>query len=222
MGEEKKNPVLEGMDVTLHTSTQLHKDDVIQWCYVNEEDLIAKFDTVKTEKHVYNGADGRFRSKLSLDDTGNLTISDIKTIHSGHYKLKISSRKRTKSKTILVPVTVKSESVEKGESFPLETDAKTEGNLILWTFGAEKRLIVKFDSGACYIGEKFRDRLERDDEDETGSVTIINMDTKDSGQYKLQIINSEQTIIKRINVSVTESTKKSVNESTPLMSEERV
>ncbi len=100
----------EGDSVTLHTNvTKLHKDDVIQWWYEDEDDknLIAKIDKVKKNKpDVYDGADGRFRSKLVLDgQTGNLTIKDIRTIHSGLYKLKISSGKRTKYMTIFVPVT---------------------------------------------------------------------------------------------------------------------
>lgn len=112
MGEEKKDPVTEGDSVTLHTNvTKLHTDDVIQWWYEDEHEknLIAKIDKAKkTKPDVYDGADERFRSKLVLDEkTGNLKITDIRTIHSGLYKLKISSSssKRTKYKTIFVPVT---------------------------------------------------------------------------------------------------------------------
>lgn len=109
MGEEKIDPVTEGGSVTLHTNvSKLHKY-VIQWWYEDEDkdekNLIAKVDKVKNEKHVYVGADGRFRSKLVVDgETGNLKITDIRTIHTGLYKLKIISSKRTKYKTIFVPV----------------------------------------------------------------------------------------------------------------------
>lgn len=71
---------------------------------------------------------------------------------------------------------------------------------LLWTFGAEKSLIAKIDSRTNRTDEKFSDRQHLDEE--TGSLTIRNITDRDSGQYKLQIINNEQTTIKRFNVIV--------------------
>lgn len=72
---------------------------------------------------------------------------------------------------------------------------------MLWTFGAEKSLIAKIDSRTNRTDEKFSNRLHMDEE--TGSLTIRNITEGDVGQYKLQIINSKQTTIKRFNVIVT-------------------
>ncbi|KAL0161069.1 hypothetical protein M9458_044794, partial [Cirrhinus mrigala] len=49
-----------------------------------------------------------FSSKVKLGErTGDLTISNIRTIHSGLYKLKISNGKRHKYKRFIVTVTGK-------------------------------------------------------------------------------------------------------------------
>ncbi|XP_073699627.1 uncharacterized protein [Garra rufa] len=219
-GEEKRNAETEGSDVTLPTNvTKLHKDDVIQWWYEDkdEKNLIAKVDKVKKEKHVYGGADGRFRSKLAVkDETGDLKITDIRTIHSGLYKVKISSSKRTKYKTIFVPVTVKTVKVNPGDPYTFPSNNEIQGgDLVLWTFGAEKSLIVKVDSEIPSVGERFKDRLELDKL--PGTLTIRNMETTDSGHYKQQIINSKETTIKRFNVIVENSTGNRDNESEPLL-----
>lgn len=102
-GEDKS--VKEGESVTLPTGlTEIHKDDKIQWWYEDENNLIAEIHGV-TSKRTCPGADGRFRSKLSLDDYGNLTINNIRTIHTGLYKLKISGRRRrTKYKLFILTV----------------------------------------------------------------------------------------------------------------------
>ncbi len=89
-----------------------------------------------------------------------------------------------------------------GGSVILQTKTETQSDdLILWTFGAENCLVVKVDSGTTSISEKFRGRLELDKT--TGSLTITNFRTTDSGVYKLQIINREQTTFRRFNVTVT-------------------
>ncbi len=88
-----------------------------------------------------------------------------------------------------------------GGSVILQTKTEIQSDdLILWTFGAENCLVVKVDSGTTSISEKFRGRLELDKT--TGSLTITNTRTTDSGVYKLQIINREQTTFRRFNVTV--------------------
>ncbi len=88
-----------------------------------------------------------------------------------------------------------------GEFVTLNTKTETQSDdLILWTFGAKNCLVVKVDSGTTSISEKFRGRLELDKT--SGSLTITNFRTTDSGVYKLQIINREQTTFRRFNVTV--------------------
>ncbi|ROI28682.1 hypothetical protein DPX16_0265, partial [Anabarilius grahami] len=224
MDEEKKS-VKEGDSPTLLTGlTNIQGIDTIEWCYENEDNRIAEINKGTIKKST--GADGRFRSKLRLDEeTGDLTISNIRTIHSGLYILKISSSSkgvtksttRTKRKRFIVTVSVRIRTVNAGDPVTLETDAELQsGDLMLWTFGPENRLVVKTESGRTSISESFRDRLELDNE--TGSLTIGNIGITDSGHFKLQVINSEQTTFRRFNVTVNGSTEEEVNEETLLIS----
>uniref|UniRef100_A0A8C1S5S9 Immunoglobulin domain-containing protein n=1 Tax=Cyprinus carpio TaxID=7962 RepID=A0A8C1S5S9_CYPCA len=210
VGEDKS--AKEGESVTLPTGlTEIHKDDKIQWWYEDENNLIAEIHGV-TSKRTFPGADGRFRSKLRLDDYGNLTINNIRTIHTGLYKLKISGRRRrTKYKLFILTVGVRTEKVEEGKSVTLHNDAEIQtGDLILWTFGAENSLVARKDSRTDDIDESLSDRLELNNE--TGSLTIRNISTTDSGHFKLQIINSKTTTFRRFNVDVTEKQEKGEKE----------
>ncbi|XP_067270841.1 uncharacterized protein [Pseudorasbora parva] len=212
MVEEKKS-VIEGDSVTLQTSDiEKHKDDQIQWYYEEETNLIAEINKETNRPSTRDGADGRFRSKLQLDaKTGSLTITDIRTIHSGLYELKISSSRRTKYKRFTVSVNVKTVPVTMGGSVRLETDTKIQSDdLILWTFGAEKSLVAKNATKTDKTDDRFTDRVQLDKT--TGSLTITNIQPTDSGHYKLQIINNKQTTHKRFNVKLTDSTGSQVNE----------
>ncbi len=76
--------------------------------------------------------------------------------------------------------------------------------LIVWRFGDEGKLIAKADkeakSSSLYdTDERFRDRLELD---QTGSLTITNTRSTDSGFYTVKISSRTQTVYKRFSVSV--------------------
>ncbi|XP_051763251.1 uncharacterized protein LOC127519760 isoform X1 [Ctenopharyngodon idella] len=203
MGKEKEETVTEGESVTLQTdTTEIQESITIKWCYETEDNLIAEIK--RGTRNTWEGADGRFWSKLSLNErTGDLTISNVRTIHSGLYKLKISSSsRRTKYKRFILTVNVRTVSVEEGGSVTLQTNAKIQRDyLILWTFGAENLFIVKKDSETTRISERFRGRLRLGKR--TGSLTITNITKTDSGHFKLQIINGEKTTFRRFNVTVT-------------------
>ncbi|XP_073669699.1 uncharacterized protein [Paramisgurnus dabryanus] len=54
----------------------------------------------------YDGDDGRFRDKLKLNDqTGSLTITNIRTEHKGVYEVKISSNRHSLHRRFIVTVT---------------------------------------------------------------------------------------------------------------------
>lgn len=99
--EETPVSAMEGQSVELSTGvSKLQKDDKIQWWYLDENNLIAE-----TNEKPYEGTDGRFRNKLTMNpQTGNLTINNIRTLHDGLYKLKISTKITTKYKRFIVTV----------------------------------------------------------------------------------------------------------------------
>ncbi len=85
--------VMEGDYVTLNTGvTKIHEDDDVFWNYRDEKSLIAKFNRDIKMSSIYDDVlDGRFRDRLKLDNqTGSLTITDMRTEHTGVYKLLIS------------------------------------------------------------------------------------------------------------------------------------
>ncbi|XP_073699632.1 uncharacterized protein [Garra rufa] len=217
--EEEKLSVADGDSITLDPKTDLQTDDKIQWWYHDNSDLIAEISgDIKT----YEGFDERFRSKLMLEKTGSLTISNIMTIHSGLYILKISGKTRKVNKRFVLTVTMENKSVTEGGSVTLKTNTEIQrADEILWTFGAKNCLVVKADSEVT-IGKRFAGRVELDKK--TGSLIIRNVETADSGHFKLQIINSENTVFRRFKVTVTDSTAKPKNESAtvamPLLHEE--
>ncbi|KAI2647720.1 T-cell surface antigen CD2 [Labeo rohita] len=88
---------MEGDSVTLKTDvTEICEGDDIRWKYGAKKSLIA---TMKKSKQIdcnYNDTDGRFRYRLKLDNqTGSLTITNIKTQHAGYYQLEISGENLT-------------------------------------------------------------------------------------------------------------------------------
>uniref|UniRef100_A0A672N3V6 Ig-like domain-containing protein n=1 Tax=Sinocyclocheilus grahami TaxID=75366 RepID=A0A672N3V6_SINGR len=176
----------DGESVTLKTKTVLKEDDKVQWWYHDDNDLIAEISG--ETNGIFDGFDKRFRSKLVLDDkTGDLTINNTMSNHSGLYILEISSETRRINKRFIVTVKMMKVSVAKGGSVTLKTDTEIQrADEIMWTFGAENCLVVKADS-AMTIGKRFTGRLELDKK--TGTLIIRKIETADSGHFKLQIIN---------------------------------
>ncbi|XP_065122164.2 SLAM family member 5-like [Paramisgurnus dabryanus] len=92
---------MEGDSVTLHTNiTELRSKDVIVWRFGSQGSLIARINreanTVLINADVL---DGRFRDRLQMNDqTGDLTITNITTNHTGDYQLTISSNQKTSYK----------------------------------------------------------------------------------------------------------------------------
>uniref|UniRef100_A0A8C1LNY0 Ig-like domain-containing protein n=1 Tax=Cyprinus carpio TaxID=7962 RepID=A0A8C1LNY0_CYPCA len=94
---------------------------------------------------------------------------------------------------------VKPVSVMEGESVTLHTDVAElkKDDEIEWRFNGTR--IAKANIPEYENDERFRDRLKLD---QTGSLTITNTRTTDSGDYKLSIIAGTKDITKRFSVIV--------------------
>ncbi|CAM4659389.1 unnamed protein product [Leuciscus chuanchicus] len=207
--------VMEGDSVTLHTNlTEVLNDDTILWLFGPKESVISQITRKGDLNSIYFTDDVGFRDRLQVDqNTGSLTIRNTRIRHSGQYKLSIS-RKKTTIKIFNVTVFdvvgetdgVKSVSVKEGESVTLNTDVSEvqREDLIVWRFGDKGILLAKIDvetnkTSLNEADERFRDRLKLDQQ--TGSLTINNTRTTDSGLYELQIIGRESS--QRFLLSVT-------------------
>ncbi|XP_073717897.1 uncharacterized protein [Misgurnus anguillicaudatus] len=94
--EVKAMLVKQGAYVTLHTHlTEIQKNDVILWRFGLQKSLIAKINRATSEISINAEVlDVRFRDRLQVNNqTGDLTITNITTNHSGLYEMIINSAK---------------------------------------------------------------------------------------------------------------------------------
>uniref|UniRef100_A0A9J7XCV7 Immunoglobulin V-set domain-containing protein n=1 Tax=Cyprinus carpio carpio TaxID=630221 RepID=A0A9J7XCV7_CYPCA len=102
---------------------------------------------------------------------------------------------------------VKSVSVMQGDSVSLQTNTELQTHdQMMWTFGLSETRIAEFNkeyrifSTYDVLDGRFRDRLKLDHQ--TGSLTITNTRTTDSGLYGVGIIRNRTVISYRFNVTV--------------------
>ncbi|XP_050956412.1 uncharacterized protein LOC127157213 [Labeo rohita] len=193
---------MEGGSVTLDPDlTQIKQFNLIEWRF--GDPVIAQYDG---NDITYPSHTEIFRDRLQLDQTGSLTIMNMKTKHSGLYRLEISHSQGTSYRKFNVTVyestsdagkaEMKSMSLIEGNPVTLQTDVPQlyGDELIVWRFGDEGKLIAKVDieakSSPLYYDERFRDRLEL--ENKTGSLIITNSRTTDSGLYTVKISSNKQ------------------------------
>ncbi|KAK2907344.1 hypothetical protein Q8A67_006329 [Cirrhinus molitorella] len=100
---------------------------------------------------------------------------------------------------------VQSESVMEGESVTLQADVNTvkTDDLIQWRFGNNKDILIaqinRQSGKRKFYDVKFKGRLQLDDQ--TGSLTITDTRTTDSGLYEVKNNNNKQ-ILNTFNLTV--------------------
>ncbi|XP_050957294.1 uncharacterized protein LOC127158176 [Labeo rohita] len=209
---------VEGDSVTLHTGVETNQQEKIRWYY--EDTRIAQIsgDQSRSCTDVQcNEGNERFRDRLKLDQqTGSLTIMNTRTTDSGLYIEKISSSSSIYEKIFNVTIhgvsaaegnETKTKSVKEGESVTLDPgEINNPNNLLIWFF---KNILIADITGdpskTCtdnQCTERFRNRLKVNHQ--TGSLTITNTRTTDSGEYHLQINSSRISIIRGFSVSVSD------------------
>ncbi|XP_058624187.1 uncharacterized protein LOC131535259 [Onychostoma macrolepis] len=197
----------EGDSVTLHTDVKTNQQEKIKW-YFNDF-RIAEITGDQSKICTDVQCKERFRDRLKLDPTGSLIITNITNTDSGNYTQQIiNSKDRTKIFSVSVygvSAAERDESVKEEESFTLDPgETKNSNDVMTWYFNDTRIAEITGDqSEICtddQCEERFRDRLKLDHQ--TGSLTITNTTTTDSGFYKLQISSFSITRVKRFSVSV--------------------
>ncbi|XP_059424846.1 uncharacterized protein LOC132159353 [Carassius carassius] len=192
----KSVSVMKGDPVTLNPDfTEIQKYLLIQWKFRSTR--IAEVNRLAQTNSTYDGPDERFRGRLKLDQTGSLTITNTSTTDSGLYQLTV-----VKKETIYINfnVTVYDLTEEENSILVIEGDSVTLNPEVT---GAQRYLLIQWMYRSTRIAEvnrltktsftfdadgRFRGRLKLDP---TGSLTITNTSTTDSGLYQLAIVNKE-------------------------------
>ncbi|XP_026053242.1 uncharacterized protein LOC113039552 isoform X3 [Carassius auratus] len=186
--------VNEGQSVTLSTSGETNQQEDIKW-YFNDiriAEISEDLSDYCTDVECNEGTE-RFRDRLKLDhQTGSLTITDTRTTDSGLYELKIIRSSSIKEKTFNVTVyrDPVEKSVKEGESVTLHSGVVRQPNEVMrWYYKDIPIAEITGDQSNSICSdvqckERFGDRLKLD---QTGSLTIMNTRTTDSGEYKLEI-----------------------------------
>uniref|UniRef100_A0A8C1RRU5 Uncharacterized protein n=1 Tax=Cyprinus carpio TaxID=7962 RepID=A0A8C1RRU5_CYPCA len=210
--------VMEGDSVTLHTGVKTNQQEKIKWYFNDIRIAQISVDQSKicTDVQCNEGTE-RFRGRLKLDkQTGSLTITNIRTLDAGLYKLQIINSRSSIVKRLSFTVASssgvdtdeESVSVMEGDSVILNTNVKTnQQERIKWFFNDIRIAQINGDlskvctDDQCNEGnDRFRERLKLDHQ--TGSLTIMNITNTDSGLYQLEIISDRISVVKRFSVVV--------------------
>ncbi|XP_067245563.1 uncharacterized protein [Chanodichthys erythropterus] len=217
-----KVSVMERDSVTLHTDlTEIQTDRDLKWKFPDDTSIIARIDR-ETNRTTVPG-NTSFEGRLKLNETtGSLTITNIKTTDSGVYKLKISGKNDFAGKEFIVSVDagpgcipgvfsddgMRKMPLREEESVILHTEITDipEADVIKWTFGPQDTALVKTDrqnNTIRYNNETFKDRLHLNTQ--SGDLTVRNISTEVTGQYKVKIIKRTHTLLKIFSVTVVDS-----------------
>ncbi|XP_073700509.1 uncharacterized protein [Garra rufa] len=200
--------VKEGDLVTLLTDVKTNQKDRIRW-YLNDTriaEINGDLSKICTDVQCNEGTE-IFRGRLTLDhQTGSLTIRNIRTTDAGDYHLQISGNNSDHKKTFSVTVhdvpAAEQDETKEGENVTLYTGViKNPNDALAWYF--HDVLIVGDQSKVCTderCKERFGDRLKV--AHQTGSLTITNITSTDSGNYQLQINSSRVSIIRNFSLTV--------------------
>ncbi|XP_056304469.1 uncharacterized protein LOC130216601 [Danio aesculapii] len=185
--------VMEDDSVTLHTGVEKPTD--IKW-YFNDTRIaqLGDVSNMCTDVQCNNGTE-RFKDRLKLDNqTGALTIMNIRYSHSGEYRLVVNGNGNGgKIFNVTVhdnPARYNQVKETPGESVTFNAGVRRDQIVVLKCFFNDI-FISEITGGQSQIctdiqcKERFTERLKLDSE--TGSLTLTNIRNTDSGNYTLEI-----------------------------------
>ncbi|XP_052446720.1 uncharacterized protein LOC127988153 [Carassius gibelio] len=169
-------------------------------------------------RETFDAADGRFRDRLMLDETGSLTIRNIEKGHAGVYILQFErnyGRRWPLYKRFNVIVNDRTISVMEGDDLTLNSDTElNKDKQVKWLFGGISSIKahiaeISGETGEIFTYEgkadgRFRNRLKLDPL--TGSLTIRNTGPEHSGFYECQIKKGGGSSHMILMVSISERT----------------
>ncbi|XP_042604498.1 uncharacterized protein LOC122141365 [Cyprinus carpio] len=192
-----------GDSITLHV-TEIPRGSNIIWKFGDE--IIARMNEADRNPSTNEGPGAIFKDRLKLDETGSLTITNIRTEHNGHYSVDIrSTNAELKTFQVTVHDEMKIVSVKEGESVTLRTGAVDiqAFDLILWEY--EDHPMAKIDRTLHQlpknsVSSRFAGRLSQNENN--GYLTISDSRSTDSGDYHLNMNNTAFTLQRTIRVTV--------------------
>ncbi|XP_043078775.1 uncharacterized protein LOC122327456 [Puntigrus tetrazona] len=203
--------VMERDSVFLNTNAKTSQHEKIKW-YFNDTRIAQISDYLSktcTDVQCNEGTE-RFRDRLELDhQTGSLTITNITNTDSGEYKVQIISSNSMTEKIFNIAVyemdKTKSKSVKKADTATFDPGViSNPKDLMRWYFNDTLIAEITGDQSKICMEdeckERFRDRLKLDHQ--TGSLTITNVKTTDSGLYQLAIITNSSVIRRQHSIRV--------------------
>ncbi|XP_050951088.1 titin [Labeo rohita] len=195
---------MEGDSVTLHSSVTSNQQDRVTWFF--KDYRVAQINGAQSKICADAQCKEWFQDRLNVNQTGSLTITNIRNTDSGRYQVRITSRNIADIFSVTVHGVSAAKSVKEGETVTLDAGViKKPKDLMTWYFN--DTCIAEMTEDQCKIctndqcEERFRDRLKLDNE--TGSLTITNTTITDSGDYKLNNSSSRFSIIRSFTVTVT-------------------
>uniref|UniRef100_A0A8C1QKB6 Immunoglobulin domain-containing protein n=1 Tax=Cyprinus carpio TaxID=7962 RepID=A0A8C1QKB6_CYPCA len=222
--------VMEGDSVTLHTDVKTNQQEYVKWYFNNTRiaKITGDLSFICTDVQCNEGTE-RFRDRLKLDhQTGSLTIMNTTNTDSGEYELLIISNNSSEkifSVTVHgVPAAERDEmqrkTLKEGESFTFDPgDIKNTDDVMMWYFNDSLIAEITGDQSKICTDdeckERFRDRLKLDHQ--TGSLTIMNIRTTDSGLYKLKISSRSFIIHRHRSISIISEKNFSVTDRSVLL-----
>ncbi|XP_050959729.1 vascular endothelial growth factor receptor 3-like [Labeo rohita] len=186
--------------LTLNTNdTETQGADELEWRIQGDKTFIAQIDKEHTTISVPGNEEAPFRGRLKLDEkTGSLTITNIKSTDSRVYELKIKSRADIIYNTFSVTVheKVKSISVMEGDSVTLHTGVTEiqRNDRIKWMFGDKDTPVADFNGPV--------DGRNIHLNSQTGDLTITNIQTHQSGVYKVELSTSIMNLHRELHIAV--------------------